>query len=38
MIQDKRGVSLIVLAYLGFISLGLPDGLLGVAWLSLPRF
>ena len=31
----KNGVALLVLAYLGFVSLGLPDGLLGVAWPSM---
>jgi fucose permease len=29
------GVLLLVLAYVGFVSLGLPDGLLGVAWPSM---
>lgn len=28
----SRSASLLALAYLGFVSLGLPDGLLGVAW------
>ncbi len=27
--------SLLLLAYLGFVSLGLPDGLLGVGWPSI---
>ena len=29
---------LIGLAYVGFVSLGLPDGLLGVAWPSIRTF
>ncbi len=28
-------MALLALAYFGFISLGLPDGLLGVAWPSM---
>ena len=32
MTEDKRKYLLIVLIYIAFISLGLPDGLLGVAW------
>lgn len=32
---QKSKVGLIVLAYIAFISLGLPDGLLGVAWPSI---
>jgi fucose permease len=36
--QDQRGVLLIALAYVGFVSLGLPDGLLGVAWPSVRAF
>lgn len=31
----KRSLLLILLAYIAFISLGLPDGLLGVAWPSM---
>jgi fucose permease len=31
----KKGVVLLMLAYVGFVSLGLPDGLLGVAWPSM---
>jgi len=30
--KDKRKYLLIALIYIAFISLGLPDGLLGVAW------
>src|SRR5262245_59433371 len=33
--QQQSGLGLIVLAYVGFVSLGLPDGLLGVAWPSM---
>jgi fucose permease len=36
MSRAARG-SLLLLAYVGFISLGLPDGLLGVAWPSMWR-
>jgi len=36
--QRQSGPLLIILAYLGFISLGLPDGLLGVAWPSMRAF
>jgi fucose permease len=32
---SKRGVFLLALSYLAFVSLGLPDGLLGVAWPSI---
>ncbi len=32
MVKRKHGLLLIGLAYVSFISLGLPDGLLGVAW------
>jgi fucose permease len=35
---QSSGPLLIVLAYLGFVSLGLPDGLLGVAWPSMQTF
>ena len=31
----RRALLLLGLAYLGFVSLGLPDGLLGVAWPSI---
>src|SRR5688572_3401677 len=30
-----RSLLLVALAYLGFVSIGLPDGLLGVAWPSM---
>ncbi|WP_213455244.1 MFS transporter [Rhizomonospora bruguierae] len=33
--RAARGVPLLALAYAGFISLGLPDGLLGVGWPSM---
>ncbi|MGH8066762.1 MAG: MFS transporter [Candidatus Entotheonellia bacterium] len=33
--KGPSGVLLIGLAYLGFVSIGLPDGLLGVAWPSI---
>src|SRR5262249_10203591 len=33
--RQQSGLGLIVLAYVGFVSLGLPDGLLGVAWPSM---
>ena len=36
--QQPSSPLLIVLAYVGFISLGLPDGLLGVAWPSMRGF
>jgi fucose permease len=36
--QQRSGLLLIGLAYLGFISLGLPDGLLGVAWPSIRAY
>src|SRR5215831_1603535 len=36
--QQSSSPLLIVLAYVGFISLGLPDGLLGVAWPSMRGF
>jgi fucose permease len=32
---DRTGLLLTALAYLGFVSLGLPDGLLGIAWPSI---
>ncbi len=32
---SNRGLGLLLLAYLGFVGLGLPDGLLGVAWPSM---
>jgi fucose permease len=36
--QYRSDLLLIGLAYLGFISIGLPDGLLGVAWPSIRTF
>ena len=36
--QQPSSPLLVVLAYVGFISLGLPDGLLGVAWPSMRIF
>ncbi|HSX83706.1 MAG TPA: MFS transporter [Candidatus Saccharimonadia bacterium] len=36
--QQPSSPLLVVLAYVGFISLGLPDGLLGVAWPSMRVF
>jgi fucose permease len=36
--KHKSDLLLIILAYLGFISIGLPDGLLGVAWPSIRAF
>jgi MFS family permease len=38
MTKRKTGLLLAGLAYLGFISLGLPDGLNGVAWPSIRAF
>lgn len=38
MAQQKSSFLLIGLAYLGFVSLGLPDGLLSVAWPSIRAF
>ncbi len=35
--SDHAPVLLLVLAYLAFISLGLPDALLGVAWPSISQ-
>lgn len=36
MTRTSRGaLALIAIAYLGYVSLGLPDGLLGVAWPSM---
>ncbi len=35
--KTQRKIGLLVLAYIAFISLGLPDGLLGVAWPSIRR-
>ena len=35
MLDKKRSVILLVIIYIGFISLGLPDGILGVAWSSI---
>ncbi|MGH7965225.1 MAG: MFS transporter, partial [Candidatus Binatia bacterium] len=36
--QSKSALLLLGLTYLGFVSLGLPDGLLGVAWPSIRAF
>lgn len=36
--KQQVGLWLIVLAFAGFISIGLPDGLLGVAWPSMRAF
>ena len=36
--QQPSSPLLVVLAYVSFISLGLPDGLLGVAWPSMRGF
>ena len=36
--QQQSSPLLVILAYLGFVSLGLPDGLLGVAWPSMRAF
>lgn len=33
--RGTQGLALIAIAYLGYVSLGLPDGLLGVAWPSM---
>lgn len=33
--KTQRKIGLLILAYIAFISLGLPDGLLGVAWPSI---
>jgi MFS family permease len=33
--RRRSGLLLVGLAYLGFVSIGLPDGLLGVAWPSI---
>jgi fucose permease len=38
MMQQRSEVLRIALAYLSFVSLGLPDGLLGVAWPSIRTF
>jgi fucose permease len=35
MTRSRSGVFLLALAYAGFVSVGLPDGLLGVAWPSI---
>jgi len=37
MSKTRSKLSLIILAYIAFISLGLPDGLLGVAWPSMRK-
>lgn len=34
-IQNKPEIGVIILAYIAFIALGMPDGLLGVAWPSI---
>ena len=34
-IRKHSGIGLILLAYIAFIALGMPDGLLGVAWPSI---
>ncbi len=36
--KRQAGLLLVALAYLGFVSIGLPDGLLGVAWPSIRAF
>lgn len=36
-IKKKAGIALVVLIFVAFISLGLPDGLLGVAWPEMRR-
>lgn len=36
--SDKRRLLLLVIAYVGFISLGLPDAITGVAWPELRKF
>ena len=36
--RRKSGLVLIGLAYLAFVSLGLPDGLIGVAWPSIRAY
>src|SRR6266571_2135767 len=36
--QQQSSPLLVILAYLGFVSLGLPDGLLGIAWPSMRAF
>lgn len=36
--KSRSGLLLVGLAYLSFVSLGLPDGLLGVAWPSIRAF
>ena len=37
-IQRRSKLGVILLAYIAFISLGLPDGLMGVAWPSIRAF
>ncbi len=34
-LRKNRKISLVILAYIAFIALGMPDGLLGVAWPSI---
>jgi fucose permease len=36
--KRQAGLMLVALAYLGFVSIGLPDGLLGVAWPSIRAY
>jgi hypothetical protein len=36
--RRRSGLLLVGLAYLGFVSIGLPDGLLGVAWPSIRAY
>lgn len=36
-IRKNAGIALVVLIFVAFISLGLPDGLLGVAWPEMRR-
>lgn len=38
MIRQRHRLLLVWLAYLAFVSLGLPDGLLGVAWPSIREY
>lgn len=35
--KRRAGIGLIILAYIAFISLGMPDGLMGVAWPSVRK-
>jgi hypothetical protein len=36
--KRRAGLMFVALAYLGFVSIGLPDGLLGVAWPSIRAY